>query len=43
MYDTAALRLLTNMKGEVVGVEAENRIGEKLKRIKVRAAKASVP
>ncbi|MFC1966260.1 FAD-dependent oxidoreductase [Chloroflexota bacterium] len=42
MYDTAALRLITNMKGEVVGVEAESRIGEEVKRIRVRAAKGVI-
>ncbi|MFC1928894.1 FAD-dependent oxidoreductase [Chloroflexota bacterium] len=42
VYDTPALRLLTNMNGEVVGVEAESHAEEKAKRIRVRASKGVI-
>jgi succinate dehydrogenase/fumarate reductase flavoprotein subunit len=42
MYDSAATKLLTDLKGQVVGVEAENRTDGKTKQIRVRAAKGVI-
>lgn len=41
-YNTSASKLLTNSKGEVIGIEAENRTDGKVKTVRIRASKGVV-